>query len=327
MKKKNKLAVLTIAFIFSFTFFLQSVISASALKNDNYQEQDGYLLFSPYTGDRRGKNEKTRNSYQRCYEMQFYFSKDGKYITGPHYWGNSFLPGAISIPSNVYGVSSNAFGKNTYWSTQHTRWAIPGEKVTSIYIPSTCKVIGDNAFSGCAPGCVVRIDSYPEDISVASNAFPPGAKVIYKQRPTTAPPTTATPTTKPTTNQGTTNGNTTGGQSGNTTAKTTKARDRDSNMAPTVVNPPKPFELGEKDKKLAELTTAADPNATTVKEVTVPSTVSQSSYWGEDDEGTTLSPEMKYNREKKISRQNIWALIWVMSSSFIAALTVYTKIK
>ncbi len=324
MTKKNKLMVLTVAFIFSFTFFLQTVISASALKNDRIQENDGYLLYSPYVGDRVQKHGD--KNYQRRYEMQFYFSKDGKYITGPHYWGNSFLPGAISIPSNVYGVSANAFGKRDYWSTRHGKRLVPGEKVTSIYIPSTCKVIGDNAFSGCAPGCVVRIDSYKEDISVGSNAFPPGAKVYYKQRPTTTTTTTATPTTKPTTNQGTTNGNTTGGQSGNTTAKTTNARDKDSNMAPTVVNPPKPFEIGEKDKKLAELTTAEDPNATTVKEVTVPSTVSRGS-WDEYDEGTTLSPEMEYNKKKEISRQNIWALIWVVSSSFIAALTVYTKIK
>lgn len=322
MTKKNKLMVLTVAFIFSFTFFLQTVISASALKNDRIQENDGYLLYSPYVGDRVQKHGD--KNYQRRYEMQFYFSKDGKYITGPHYWGNSFLPGAISIPSNVYGVSANAFGKRDYWSTRYGKRLVPGEKVTSIYIPSTCKVIGDNAFSGCAPGCVVRIDSYPEDISVGSNAFPPGAKVYYKQRPT-EPPTTVTPTTKPTTNQETTKANTTKGQSENTTVKTTKGKDKDSNMSPTVVNPPKPFEIGEKDKKLAELTTAEDPNATTVKEVTVPSTVSRGSWDEEDD--TTLSPEMEYNKKKEISRQNIWALIWVVSSSFIAALTVYTKIK
>lgn len=322
MTKKNKLMVLTVAFIFSFTFFLQTVISASALKNDRIQENDGYLLYSPYVGDRVQKHGD--KNYQRRYEMQFYFSKDGKYITGPHYWGNSFLPGAISIPSNVYGVSANAFGKRDYWSTRHGKRLVPGEKVTSIYIPSTCKVIGDNAFSGCAPGCVVRIDSYKEDISVGSNAFPPGAKVYYKQRPT-EPPTTVTPTTKPTTNQETTKANTTKGQSENTTVKTTKGKDKDSNMAPTVVNPPKPFEIGEKDKKLEELTTAEDPNATTVKEVTVPSTVSRGS-WDEYDD-TTLSPEMEYNKKKEISRQNILALIWVVSSSFIAALTVYTKIK
>ena len=325
MTKKNKLMVLTVAFIFSFTFFLQTVISASALKDDKIQENDGYLLYSSYRGDRVQKHGD--KNYQRRFEMQFVFVTQNKkkYIREPQKWGNSFLPGSISIPSNVYGVSANAFGKKDYWSTRYGKRLVPGEKVTSIYIPSTCKVIGDNAFSGCAPGCVVRIDSYPEEISVGSNAFPPGAKIYYKQRPT-EPPTTVTPTTKPTTNQETTKANTTKGQSENTTVKTTKGKDKDSNMAPTVVNPPKPFEIGEKDKKLAELTTAEDPNATTVKEVTVPSTVSRGS-WDEYDEGTTLSPEMEYNKKKEISRQNIWALIWVVSSSFIAALTVYTKIK
>lgn len=325
MTKKNKLMVLTVAFIFSFTFFLQTVISASALKDDRIQENDGYLLYSPYRGDRLQKHGD--KNYQRRFEMQFIFSTQNNktYIKEPQKWGNSFLPGSISIPSNVYGVSANAFGKRDYWSTRYGKRLVPGQKVTSIYIPSTCKVIGDNAFSGCAPGCVVKIDSYPEDISVGSNAFPPGAKIYYKQRPTTAPPTTATPTTNPTTNQETTKANTTKGQSENTTVKTTKGKDKDSNMAPTVVNPPKPFEIGEKDKKLAELTTAEDPTATTVKEVTVPSTVSRGS-WGEEDD-TTLSPEMEYNKKKEISRQNIWALIWVVSSSFIAALTVYTKIK
>ena len=327
MTKKNKLMVLTIAFIFSFTFFLQAVISASALKNENIQENNGYLLYSPYRGDRtqRGGDK----NYQRRFEMQLRLSTQNNktYLKGPIYWGNSFLPGSISVPSNVYGVSSDAFGDYEYWSTRFGRWVSPGEEVRKIYIPSTCKVIGDEAFYGCAHGCVVNIDSYPEDISIGSNAFPPGAKIYYKQRPTTAPPTTVTPTTKPTTNQETTKANTTKEQSENTTVKTTKAKERDANMAPAVVNPPKPFELGAKDKKLAELTTVEDPTATTVKEVTVPSTVARGRWDDADDEGTTLSPEMEYNRKKEISRQNIWALIWVMSSSFIAALTVYTKIK
>lgn len=128
----------------------------------------------------------------------------------------------VAVPSGTSSIVSNAV------------------KVTSVFpktltIPNSVTSIGSGAFTKYPNLKSVTIDNYPGAVSIASNAFPKGASVVYlREAPTTTTTTTKAATTTTTKAPATTKPSTTTTKKAVTTTKKAVANVISSNKTTTT---------------------------------------------------------------------------------------------